>query len=105
MTGGCRLYWWHAAAVAPPPHLPPDLVGLMAVQGGVFTAAQARAFRHTESQLQGLRRRNVLISVRRGVYAWRDQYVNSDLVERHRFECAAVALTLTAPAVLSHESA
>jgi hypothetical protein len=85
--------------------LHPGLVATMEQQGGVFTAAQARGFGHTESQLQVMRRRRVLESVRRGVYAWSEACRTADSEERHRLDCAAVRLTLSAPAVLSHESA
>ncbi len=85
--------------------LHPDLVVQMDRQGGVFTAAQARAVGHTESQLQVMRRRRILVSVRRGVYAWTAAYVAADPPTRHQIACAAVRLTLEAPAVLSHQSA
>ena len=62
-------------------------------QGGVFTAAQARAVGHTDSQLQVLRRRKILVSVRRGVYAWSAVYVSADPQTQHRIACAAVRLT------------
>ena len=85
--------------------LHPALVARMQRQGGVFTAPQARAVGHTESQLQALRRAKVLVSVRRGVYAWRAAYLEAEPLARHAIDCAAVRQALTSAAVLSHQSA
>jgi hypothetical protein len=77
----------------------------MASQGGVFTCAQARAVGHTESQIQQLRRDRVLVSVRRGVYAWAEAYAGLAASDRHRCHISAVALTMASRTVFSHESA
>lgn len=76
-------------------------------QGGVFTAEQARRFGHTEGEIQRLRARRpgVLVSVRRGVYAWKETYHCADAAARHMLDVAALAHRLRTPAVLSHESA
>jgi hypothetical protein len=105
MAAGRILVRWQPAPVERFADLHPALVVQMDRQGGVFTAAQARAVGHTESQLQALRRRKILVSVRRGVYAWSAVYVTADPQTQHRIDCAAVRLTLEAPAVLSHQSA
>jgi hypothetical protein len=77
----------------------------MAIQGGVFTCSQARAVGHTESQIQQLRRDRVLVSVRRGVYAWAEAYAGFASLDRHRCQISAVALTMSSRTVFSHESA
>ena len=69
---------WQPAPMKQLADLHPALVVRMDRQGGVFTAAQARAVGHTDSQLQVLRRRKILVSVRRGVYAWSAVYVTAD---------------------------
>lgn len=87
--------------------LAPGLRAVMASQGGVFTAAQARSFRHGEDELQRLRtgRDPVLTSVRRGVYAWRESYESATELEQHAMRIRAVELSLSGEAVLSHVSA
>lgn len=87
------------------PYLSPRLTAVAATQRGVFTAAQARAVGHTQNDIQRLRRRSHLVSVRRGVYAVREAYAGADPSERHRMDVAALSLVLTAPAVLSHQTA
>jgi hypothetical protein len=89
------------------PELSPQLIALMQRQGGVFSTAQARACGHELDDLQRLRSRSPrpLMSVRRGVYAWREHYLGSPPYERHRIDTAAVELRLSGRVVLSHESA
>lgn len=87
------------------PHLAPELLALAATQRGVFTGAQARAAGHPQSDIQRLRRHKHLVSVRRGVYALREVYGGAEPPEKHRIDVAALSLVLTAPAVLSHQTA
>jgi hypothetical protein len=76
----------------------------MAVQRGVFTSEQAYAAGHTQKEIQRLRRRH-LLSIRRGVYAVRETYLSLTPSGRHAMRVAALALALSAPAVLSHQTA
>ncbi|MGH8892501.1 MAG: hypothetical protein ACRDWY_04225 [Actinomycetes bacterium] len=87
------------------PFLAPSLIALAAAQRGVFTAAQAYAAGHTEKEVQRLRTGKQLVSVRRGIYALREAYVGATPAEQHRMRVGALALALTSPAVLSHETA
>jgi hypothetical protein len=87
------------------PYLSPALLGQASGQRGVFTSDQAYQAGHTEKDIQRLRKAKVLVSVRRGVYAVREVYVGAEPVERHRMCVAALALCLTAPATLSHQTA
>ena len=89
------------------PDLPAGLVAMMEAQGGVFSAAQARTYGCSLQQLRLLRTRapRPLVSVRRGVYAWREAYESAKQPERHLVDVAAAALALSSPAVLTHESA
>ena len=88
-----------------PPGLQPALVAYAVEQRGVFTAAQARAAGHTEKELQRLRSAGDLESVRRGVYADGRAFRDAKPAQRLSFEIAALAVALSAPAVLSHQSA
>ncbi len=83
----------------------PQLIAIAGTQRGVFTSEQARAAGHTQSDIQHLRRRKRLVSVRRGVYALRATYDGASPADRHRMRVRALGLVLTAPAVLSHQSA
>lgn len=87
--------------------LNPHLLALMERQDGVFTTEQARSFGHTLDELQRLRTRGrrPLKSVRRGVYAWREQYGAAGPADRHRLEIAAAYLRLGSDVVLTHQSA
>lgn len=85
--------------------LSPQLIAIAEAQHGVFTSEQARKAGHTQSDIQHLRRRRHLISVRRGVYALRATYEGAPPAERHRMRVRALGLVLTAPAVLSHQCA
>jgi hypothetical protein len=85
--------------------LNPSLIALMDAQGGVFTAAQARAHGHVSHDIRRLKDDKVLSVVRRGVYAWRDEYEGAAAAVKHRIRVAALHQTLTAPAVLTHQSA
>jgi hypothetical protein len=87
------------------PHLAPELLALAATQRGVFTGEQARAAGHSQNEIQRLRRHRHLVSVRRGAYALREAYEGAEAPEKHRMAVAALSLVLTAPAVLSHETA
>lgn len=84
--------------------LVPQLRAVAARQRGVFTSAQAYAAGHGQREIQRLRRRH-LLSLRRGVYVLREQYCQAEGAEQHGMRVAALALALTAPAVLSHETA
>lgn len=85
--------------------LSPHLLALADAQHGVFTSAQARDAGHTQNDLQHLRRRKQLISVRRGIYALRARFDAAPAAEQHRMRVRALGLALTAPAVLSHQCA
>ncbi len=87
--------------------LHPALLALMEHQGGVFSAAQARAHGHDVDHLNRLRTRRprVLTSVRRGVYAWREAYESAPPDARHLLDVAALGLSLEGNAVVSHQSA
>jgi hypothetical protein len=89
------------------PDLPAGLVAQMEAQGGVFTTAQAATYGCDLQQLQRLRTRppRPLVSVRRGVYAWREAYEAAKPLDRHRTDMAAAALSLSGRAVFTHESA
>jgi alkylhydroperoxidase/carboxymuconolactone decarboxylase family protein YurZ len=87
------------------PYLSPTLLALAATQRGVFSSAQAHAAGHTNNDLQRLRRRKRIVSVRRGVYALREVYAASEPAEQHRMHVAALALCLSPPATLSHQTA
>lgn len=89
------------------PDLHPALLALMASQGGVFSGAQALAHGHNRSDLQRLRTRppRVLMSLRRGAYAWRESYESASPDARHRLQVAALALCVEGAAVVSHHSA
>ncbi len=85
--------------------LNPSLIAVMDAQGGVFTAAQARAHGHVAADIRRLKDDKVLSVVRRGVYAWREEYDGAPVEVEHRIRVAALDQTLTAPAVLTHQSA
>lgn len=85
--------------------LSPQLLALAGTQHGVFTSEQARSAGHSQNDLQHLRRRKHLISIRRGVYALRATYEGAPAAEQHRMRVRALGLALSAPAVLSHQSA
>jgi len=87
--------------------LHPELLGLMQRQGGVFSGVQATFFGHPPGHIQWLRTRRppVLVSVRRGIYAWYDAYQSASPEQRHRLAIAALTLRVAGDAVVSHESA
>lgn len=85
--------------------LDPRLVALAERQGGVFTAEQAHEVGVGPDEIQLLRRRKVLVSVRRGVYALKIVYDGLDPVDRHLMGLAGLRLVLREPAVVSHVSA
>jgi hypothetical protein len=85
--------------------LRPQLRAVALTQRGVFTAAQAYEFGHTQRELQRLRQARLLLSVRRGVYVDSAAWTDAKSAERLRIRTAALALALSAPAVLSHQSA
>lgn len=87
------------------PRLSPGLRALASTQRGAFTAAQAYAFGHNQKELQQLRRARLIMSLRRGVYVDMAAWTDAEPAERLRLRTAALALALTAPAVLSHQSA
>jgi hypothetical protein len=82
----------------------PGVLACAATQRGVFTSTQAYAAGHTEKQIQRLRRRH-LVSLRRGIYALKSVYESASAAQQHEMRVAALALALTAPAVLSHQNA
>ena len=84
--------------------LSPRLLAIAATQRGVFTSTQAYAAGHTQKEIQRLREKR-LFTIRRGVYAWSDQFKSATLREQHRMRVAALMLVLTAPGVLSHQTA
>jgi hypothetical protein len=83
----------------------PRLVALCERQGGVFTAGQARELGVGPDEVQSLRKRRLLVSVRRGVYAFRAVYEGLDPIERTRVDVAGLGLVLVEPAVFSHATA
>lgn len=83
----------------------PGLRGMALGQRGVFTAAQAYAFGHSQKELQRLRDARLLVSVRRGVYVDSAAWTTAGSAARLRIRTAALSLALSAPAVLSHQSA
>ncbi|HEX6874188.1 MAG TPA: type IV toxin-antitoxin system AbiEi family antitoxin domain-containing protein [Nocardioidaceae bacterium] len=85
--------------------LDPRLAALAERQGGVFSSRQAHDLGVGPDEIQLLRRRRVLVSVRRGVYAYKAVYDGLDPLARHRTGLAALGLVLVEPAVISHESA
>ena len=87
------------------PMLSPGLRAVASTQRGAFTAAQAYALGHTQKELQRLRQARLIMSLRRGVYVDMVAWADADPVERLRLRTAGLALALTAPAVLSHQSA
>jgi hypothetical protein len=82
----------------------PPLLAVAATQRGVFTSKQAYSHGHTQKEIQRLREHH-LFSIRRGVYAWLDDFAAATPLEQHRMRVAALTLSLTAPGVLSHQSA
>lgn len=84
--------------------LHPRLLAVAATQRGVFTGQQAYAQGHTQKEIQRLRVKH-LVSIRRGVYAWSDAFTTATSLEQHGMRVAALTLALTAPGVLSHQSA
>lgn len=87
--------------------LPPTLAGLVASQGGVFTAAQAREHGLSTAELQRMRcgPRRILTTLRRGVYTYRESFESAAPGEQHRLKVAALAFRLTGHVVLSHQTA
>ena len=73
-------------------------------QRGVFTSAQAYAAGHSQKEIQRLRGKH-LESIRRGVYAWRDEFTTASPIKQHQMRVAALTLALSAPGVLSHQTA
>jgi hypothetical protein len=84
--------------------LQPTLLAVASTQRGVFTSRQAYAAGHTQKEIQRLRDGH-LMSIRRGVYAWREEYESKSPLEQHGMRVAALALVLGAPGVLSHQTA
>jgi hypothetical protein len=84
---------------------PPALVAVMDAQHGVFTTGQGRSAGYTTDELQRLRSRRALLSVRRGVYADAARYRQLEPIERHRVDTQAALLRLASAAALSHETA
>ena len=85
--------------------LSPTLLALMSAQGGVFSSADARAHGHTDAEVQRLRTAEVLHAVRRGVYTWTAGWAEASPGQRHLMGISALRFGLSAPAVLSHDSA
>jgi hypothetical protein len=84
--------------------LNPRLLAIAACQRGVFTSQQAYSEGHTQKEIQRLRKHH-LVSIRRGVYAWSDDFAAATARGQHRMQVAALTLALTAPGVLSHQTA
>jgi hypothetical protein len=84
--------------------LHPRLLAVASTQRGVFTSDQAYAHGHTQKEVQRLRERH-LVSIRRGVYAWREDFEDARPLDQHRMRVAALTLALTVPGVLSHQTA
>jgi hypothetical protein len=88
-----------------PSQLRPALLAVSATQRGVFSAAQAYRVGYTQKEVQRLRAAKDLVTVRRGVYAAGRTYLTAPPAEQLRMRVAALALALTAPAVISHQTA
>jgi hypothetical protein len=84
--------------------LNPRLLAVAATQRGVFTSEQAYTAGHTQKEIQRLREKH-LHSFRRGVYTWLDDFKRATPLEQHGMQVAALTLALTAPGVLSHQTA
>jgi alkylhydroperoxidase/carboxymuconolactone decarboxylase family protein YurZ len=84
--------------------LRPELLAVAGTQRGVFTSKQAYSAGHSQKEIQRLRERH-LVSIRRGIYAWREHFEAATPREQHRMRVAALALALRAPWVFSHETA
>jgi hypothetical protein len=82
----------------------PKLLAVAETQRGVFSSAQAYDAGHTQKEIQRLRERH-LVSIRRGVYAWKQDFASATPIEQHRMRVAALTLALIAPGVLSHQTA
>jgi hypothetical protein len=83
----------------------PRLKAVMAGQSGLFTTAQALAHGSSPGEIQRLIAADVLVPVRRGVYAARATYGALDELARHAVDVRALLLRCTAPTTISHESA
>ena len=94
----------HSRSVRSDIVLRPELLAVAETQRGVFTSKQAYAAGHSQKEIQRLRERH-LVSVRRGIYAWREDFTAATPLGQHRMRVAALALALAAPAVLSHQTA
>ena len=77
----------------------------MSRQSGLFTAEQGYAAGYSVDEIQWLRRKRAIRSVRRGVYAESTAYAALEPIDRHRVDTQATLLRLDAPATLSHETA
>ncbi len=82
----------------------PRLAALVAAQGGVFTAAQARAHGYQPHEIRRLRERGEWQALRRGVYAEARLLHQLDAYGQARLHASALLLVLHEPAVLSHET-
>ncbi len=87
------------------PFVHPKLLAVAAAQRGVFSSQQAYAAGHTPYDVQQLRRAGHLLPLRRGIYTLPAEYTGADASRRHAMQVAALALALSAPAVLTHQSA
>jgi len=85
--------------------LDPRLLATAEKRRGVFSSTEAYELGHTPKQIQQLRKDKVLHTVRRGMYVLREVWHEADGVGQHRIAAAALSLSLTAPAVLSHQTA
>ena len=84
--------------------MPPGLQALADAQGGPFTAAQALAHGVDRGELHRLLRRRQLVRLRRGVYVEASRAA-TDGASLHSLHLRGLGLVMTAPAVISHESA
>ena len=87
------------------PSLSPQLQAIMSRQRGLFTAEQAYSTGYSRTEIQHLRSRRMLRSVRRGVYGLPDALDGLDPLSRHAVETVAALLRLREPTTLSHETA
>lgn len=83
----------------------PELVALVAKQGGVFLRRQALACGYSAQEVRIALRRRVWVPIRRGAYAEASVVDGSSGVERHVLRVRAVSLALEEPWAVSHNSA
>lgn len=88
-----------------PTPLPPQLLGVAAAHGGVFSTAEAGDAGLDRYEVCRLQRRGVIHRLRRGYYVARSVYDAAGTRGRTELEATALARAVGRDAVLSHETA